>query len=187
VPPASRAQPIDWSRNYALSVEDTASLVPVLGDHALLQVVSLFWAMAAAPDFRHSQPAPPLRGAARRHPAKPSSLSYCGSGHQRLASASLIRRPHGAVTIAGMLPFKPVFPGAVSEAAPRATTGQKCIPAPNDIENVGRTGAASHIFEMLGNFRLATTSRLRRWPGLKLSTELFRLDSAARLGGERDP
>jgi len=96
-----------------------------------------------------ASPTPPRSGAEIR---AAFLRFYEERGHRPIASASLVPNdPTVLLTIAGMLPFKPVFLGQEERPAPRATSAQKCIRT-NDIENVGRTARHHTFFEMLGNF-----------------------------------
>lgn len=73
-------------------------------------------------------------------------------GHEHLQESPLISPDDKLLfTIAGMIPFKPIFEGKEQPKHRRVVTSQRCIRT-NDVHRVGQTKRHLTGFTMLGNF-----------------------------------
>jgi len=180
VPPAGRAQPIDWKPQLmALLGGDKRRRWCWCWRSCPFQGCFAVWAQCCRSRF---PPLPTRRhppGAARGDPPKPSSLSTSARGHsagQCLADSRTHGAAHHRWECCG---FKAGVLGQSSEAGARGPPqAQKCIRTQRHRETWGRNGGGSQTFirDLLGNFSFGDYfSRLRRLPGpWELSTELFR-------------
>ena len=84
---------------------------------------------------------------------------FADEAHRIVRSSSLVpmNDPTLLFTNAGMVQFKDVFTGLEKRDYSRAVSSQKCLRVSgkhNDLENVGRTGAAPHVLRNAGQLFL---------------------------------
>ncbi|WP_320073254.1 alanine--tRNA ligase-related protein [Nostoc sp. MG11] len=103
---------------------------------------------------------------------------YKEHGHYHLPEHSLISQDKDLLyTIAGIIPFKPMFEGHQQPTHKRVVTSQKCIRT-NDIDLVGKSKRHLTGFTMLGHFSFGDYFKQESiCLGYKLVTKIYGINS----------